>query len=214
MVASKFVETTLKNNCQLNQKIYVIPYCTPSAKILNKPKYNKGKLRVLFVGSLTQRKGLSYALDAINMLNDRASLTIIGQRVTHECEPLNSALDKHNWFPSLPNNQILQQMKNHDVLLFPTLFDGFGLVITEALSQGIPVITTMNSGGPECIRHGIDGFLVPIRDTSSIFLHLDQLDKDREKLQYMKESCIQRSKCLSFDLYKKQLSHFLNNIVK
>ena len=56
VVASKFVETTLKNNSQFNQKVYVIPYCTPSAKILNKPKYNKGKLRVLFVGSLTQRR--------------------------------------------------------------------------------------------------------------------------------------------------------------
>ena len=214
VVASKFVETTLRNNSQIDQKIIVIPYCSPSAKILNKPNYNKGKLRVLFVGSLTQRKGLSYALDAINMLNDRVTFTIIGQKVTHDCEPLNRALDQHTWFPSLPNNQILQQMKNHDILLFPTLFDGFGLVITEALSQGIPVITTMNSGGPECIRHGIDGFLVPIRDTSSIFLHLDQLDNDREKLQYMKESCIQRSKRLSFDLYKRKLSYFINNIIK
>ena len=72
----------------------------------------------------------------------------------------------------------------------------------------------MNSGGPECIRHGIDGFLVPIRDTEAIILHLDQLDKDRDRLQYMKESCIQRSKCLSFDLYKKQLSYALNSIIK
>ena len=214
VVASKFVETTLRNDFLANKNIYVIPYCTPSNKILNKPKYNKGKLRVLFVGSLTQRKGLSYALDAINALNDRFTLTIIGQKVTQDCEPLNKALEKHTWFSSLPHNQILQQMQNHDVLLFPTLFDGFGLVITEALSQGIPVITTINSGGPECIRHGIDGFIVPIRDTSSIISHLDELDNDREKLQYMKESCIQRSKSLSFDLYKNQLSAFLNNIIK
>ena len=42
----------------------------------------------------------------------------------------------------------------------------------------------------------------------------DTSPSDREKLQYMKESCIQRSKSLSFDLYKKQLSAFLNNIIK
>ena len=103
-------------------------------------------------------------------------------------------------------------MRNHDVLLFPTLFDGFGLVITEALSQGIPIITTINSGGPECIRHGIEGFIVPIRDTSAIIEYLDQLDKDRDKLRYMKEACLQRSYYLSFQLYKKQLVKVFNNI--
>ena len=103
-------------------------------------------------------------------------------------------------------------MKNHDVLLFPTLFDGFGLVITEALSQGIPIITTIHSGGPECIRHGIEGFLVPIRDTYSIIECLDHLDKDRDRLRCMKEACLQRSKYLSFQLYKQQLGRVINSI--
>ena len=119
---------------------------------------------------------------------------MIGQKTTRDCDPLNKALDQHTWIQTLPHDQILQQMKNHDVLLFPTLFDGFGLVISEALSQGIPVITTTNSGGPECIRHGIEGFLVAVRDTSAIIECLDQLDKDRDQLLFMKEACIQRSK--------------------
>ena len=104
-------------------------------------------------------------------------------------------------------------MKNHDVLLFPTLFDGFGLVITEALSQGLPIITTVNSGGPECIRHGKEGYLVPIRDSSSIIHHLEQLDRDRDMLQSMKESCIRRAEHMNFEAYKNQLHIAFKNIL-
>ena len=71
----------------------------------------------------------------------------------------------------------------------------------------------MNSGGPECIRHGKEGFIVPIRNSSSIVFYLDQLDKDRDLLQYMKESCIARSKVLNFNRYKAQLSKALNLIL-
>ena len=168
IVASSFVKSTLLNNSKTNKNIFVIPYCSPTKSLLKEPSYHTGPLRVLYVGSLTQRKGLSYAIDAVNTLKDRVTFTMIGQQTTQDCEPLNKALDQHAWIQTLPHDQILQQMKNHDVLLFPTLFDGFGLVITEALSQGIPIITTINSGGPECIRHGTEGFLVPIRDTNAI----------------------------------------------
>ena len=104
-------------------------------------------------------------------------------------------------------------MKNHDVLLFPTLFDGFGLVITEAMSQGLPIITTKNSGGPECIRHGLDGYIVPIRDTLSIISHLDELDRNRDKLEHMKRSCIERARYLSFQVYRRKLVDAICNIV-
>ena len=212
VVASTFVKSTLTENSKNKKNIFVIPYCSPIKSLLKEPLNHKGPLRVLYVGSLTQRKGLSYAIDAVNALKDRVIFTMIGKKTTQHCEPLNKALDQHAWIQTLPHDQILYQMKNHDVLLFPTLFDGFGLVITEALSQGIPIITTIHSGGPECIRHGIEGFLVPIRDTYSIIECLDHLDKDRDRLRCMKEACLQRSKYLSFQLYKQQLGRVINSI--
>ena len=147
IVASKYVKSTINSYFQANKEISIIPYCSPTGIILKEPNHHKGKLRVLFVGSLTQRKGLSYAINAIDALKDRVSFTMIGQKTTHDCTPLQNALEKYTWIQTLPHDQILKQMRSHDVLLFPTLFDGFGLVITEALSQGIPVITTTNSGG-------------------------------------------------------------------
>ena len=55
-----------------------------------------------------------------------------------------------------------------DLLVFPTLGDGFGLVIQEAMCCATPVITTPCGGGPECITDGVDGWLVPARDIDAL----------------------------------------------
>ena len=157
------------------------------------------------MGSLGQRKGLSYMLEAIEALGDAVHLTLIGRPTANHCAPLNAALLRHNWIETLPHPQILEQMRQHDVLLFPTLFDGFGLVITEALSQGLPVITTLHSGAPECIRDGVEGFIVPIRSSQAIAERLTLLSGDRQQLAAMRQACLRRAAELSWVGYEQGL---------
>ena len=59
-------------------------------------------------------------------------------------------------------------MREHDVFVFPSLFEGFGLVITEAMSQGVPVITTDRTAGPDLIQDGVDGWIVPAGSSIAI----------------------------------------------
>ena len=67
-------------------------------------------------------------------------------------------------------------MASQDLFIFPSLFEGFGLVITEAMSQGTPVITTDRTCGPDIIHNEIDGWVVkagetkPIRDLLVTFI--------------------------------------------
>ena len=93
-------------------------------------------------------------------------------------------------------------MGRNDVLVFPSLFEGFGLVIGEALSRGVPVITTPHTGGPELLRDGQDGFIVPIRDSEAIAARLLQLHDDRELLRTMSESARARAGQLSWQGYR------------
>ena len=97
-----------------------------------------GKLRVLYVGALTQRKGLSYLLDAIKKVEGNIDFTIIGSKVG-ECELLREPLQRYNWIPTAPNSAVLEAMRNQDVLILPTLVEGFALVILEAMSQGMKI---------------------------------------------------------------------------
>lgn len=76
----------------------------------------------------------------------------------------------------MPHDEILKLMANQDLFIFPSLFEGFGLVITEAMSQGTPVITTDRTCGPDIIHDGKDGWIVeagvskPIKDLLSQFI--------------------------------------------
>jgi glycosyltransferase involved in cell wall biosynthesis len=215
IVASGFVRSTLETHKAFTTPIHVVPYGSPPP--LARPPLARAShepLRVLYVGSLGQRKGLSYALEAIDSLGNTVRLTLIGRPTTSHCAPLNAALQRHSWIASLPHAQILEQMRQHDVLLFPTLFDGFGLVITEALSQGLPVITTAHSGAPECIRDGVEGFIVPIRSSQAIAERLLQLAHNREQLFAMREACLRRAAELSWAGYENGLVQAVDQVLQ
>lgn len=214
IVASTFVRSTLENLCAFPVPIHVVPYGAPPPTSGPLAVRHSGQpLRVLYVGSLGQRKGISYALDAIEVLGSSVRLTLIGRISSRDCHPLNAALSRHRWIDSMPHPQILEQMRHHDVLLFPTLFDGFGLVLTEALSQGLPVITTLHSGAPECIRDGVEGFIVPIRSSEAIAQCLHKLATDSDLLAAMRLACLSRAAELSWAMYEHRLCHVVSQII-
>ena len=206
IVASSFVRSTLECHQACPAPIHVVPFGSPPPIAVVPPaRAAHAPLRVLYVGSLGQRKGLSYALEAIESLGNSVRLTLIGKLTARHCAPLNVALEQHRWIPSLPHAQILEQMRQHDVLLLPSLFEGFALVISEALSQGLPVIATANSGATEAVRDGVEGFIVPIRSSQAIGGRLQQLANSPDKLAAMRHACLSRAAELSWGGYEQAL---------
>ncbi|MCP2045726.1 glycosyltransferase family 4 protein [Pontibacter sp. HSC-36F09] len=169
-VASNFVAETLKEYPGQLAPIEVIPYGFPSVAENRTYRRFSGKqpLKVLFVGKLTQQKGVAVLFDAAEKLRKFIQLTVVGHKAVDNCPALDAALSKHTWIPSLPHHRILELMREHDLLIFPSLFDGFGLVITEAMSQGTPVITTHRTAGPDLIEHGKNGWLVQAGSTDAL----------------------------------------------
>jgi alpha-maltose-1-phosphate synthase len=207
-VASSFTLRTLIDAGVTGKKIHVIPYGAPSTMVGDSIDRRKqdGPLRVLFVGSMGQRKGLSYLLKAIEMLGPKkVELTLIGQTAGELCQPLRIAFTQHRHIRSLPHTAILDEMRRHDVFVFPSLFEGFGLVLLEAMSQGLPVITTAHTAGPDIITEGREGFIVPIRSPEAIAEKLQLLHDDRDRLHQMRTYALQRAQEFSWINYEKQL---------
>lgn len=168
-VASSFTKKTLKEYSGKLAEIKVIPYGFPEVKFDREYKSLEGrKLKILFVGGLSQRKGISYLFEAVEGIQDQVELTVVGHKAVPNCSALNQALEQHQWIPSLSHDQVLACMREHDVFVFPSLFEGFGLVITEAMSQGVPVITTDRTAGPDLIKDGEDGWIVPAGSSAAI----------------------------------------------
>jgi len=202
IVPSTFVKNTLEMYPGSIQKIVVNPFGVPAnisaPRELTRPS---DPLRVLYVGSLTQRKGIAYLFEAVEKAGEAVTLTIIGRKVG-QSDALNAACEKHRWIASLPHSEVLAEMGRHDVFVFPSLFEGLALVQGEALSQGLPVITTPNSGGADILRDGVDGFIVPIRDSDAIAERLLAFDADRTLLQQMSESARERAAQLDWQASK------------
>jgi glycosyltransferase involved in cell wall biosynthesis len=205
IVPSRFVQRTLEDASVPAGKLFVVPYGAHEHMDLPLRAPRTGsELRVLFVGALTQGKGISYAIDAVKMVSSLAELTLIGKKVGSS-RGVDAAVRENRWIESMPHSAVLEEMLKHDVLVLPSISEGFGLVIAEALSCGLPVITTHNSGGPEIIREGREGYLVPIRSASAIAEKLEILALDREQLESMSQAAFRRAQECTWANYRAKL---------
>jgi glycosyltransferase involved in cell wall biosynthesis len=211
VVASMFTKRTL-TDAPTHAEIDIIPYGAP---LPVEPEIRKpnGSLKILFAGSLGQRKGLSYLLEAIGLLKGSVELTLLGRKAANDCRPLEAATRKHRWIPTLNHAGVLREMHEHDLLVFPSLFEGFGLVVLEAMAQGTPVITTEHTCGPDIIENGIDGFIIPIRSSQAIAEKIDLLNSDRRRLMSMKQAARRKAEALPWKFYQERLVEMAREVM-
>ncbi len=209
---SSFAKASITRASVLTAPVLVLSYGTGPVSARPRRARTSNKLRVLFVGALSQAKGLGYLLEAVTHLERDIEFTLIGRRAS-PAVPAPSVLDKYRWIPSLPHEQLLQEMSRHDVLVFPSLHEGFGLVMTEAMGQGLVVITTPHTGGPDLITDGVDGFVVPIRSAAAIEERLAILLHDRGRLEAMREEVRKKALACSWGNYRRRLVRLVREVV-
>jgi glycosyltransferase involved in cell wall biosynthesis len=145
------------------------PFGSPVRSYPQKLKTNfNSKLRLLFVGSMTQRKGLADLFEAMRILN-RADIELIvmGSFVLPTMF-YRSQLPGTTFLSTRTHNQVLELMASCDVFCLPSIVEGRALVMQEAMAQGLPIIITANTGGEDLVQDGKTGFLVPIRAPEAI----------------------------------------------
>jgi len=206
-VASSFTASTLKDYPGQLAPVDVIPYGFPTvAGNRDYEKISGRPLKLLFVGGLSQRKGIADLFAAVERLGNAVSLTVVGKKVTADCPALDAALAKHNYIPSLPHAEILKTMRAHDVLVFPSLFEGFGLVITEAMSQGTPVITTDRTAGPDLITHGKNGWLAEAGSTEALYNAIGDLLHQPDNIAAAGIAAMEKARSRPWQVYGKELA--------
>ncbi|MDT0675838.1 glycosyltransferase family 4 protein [Autumnicola musiva] len=212
-VASSFTAKTLKDYPGNLAPVDIIPYGFP-APVENR-KYdnleNRKRLKLLFVGGLSQRKGIADVFAAVEGLESYVSLTVLGNKATNECPALDKALAKHSWIPSLPHAEVLRLMQEHDVLLFPSLFEGFGMVITEAMSQGTPVITTDRTAGPDLITHNENGWLIKAGSTGALRQAIEEIITKPEQITAVGKAAIETARLRPWAVYGRELAQAIKN---
>ena len=158
------------------EKCVVLPYAANSK--LFTPDWNSPKesFKVLYVGSVSVRKGVFYLLEALKGLRSRQiECTIIGQIEPAFARIFSEYRGLIKYIRAVPNEEIVRYYREATVFVLPTLDEGMAYVALEALACGLPVITTPHSGAEGTIRDGQNGFLVPVRDSHAIAERLQLL---------------------------------------
>ena len=148
------------------------------------------------------------------MLKNSVELTLLGRKAAPDCQPLETATRRYRWIPTLDHAGVLREMHNHDLLVFPSLFEGFGLVILEAMAQGTPAITTEHTCGPDIIENGTDGFIVPICSAEAIAEKIDILATDRDRLTAMKIAARRKAELNPWKVYRHRLVEMAREVME
>jgi UDP-glucose:(heptosyl)LPS alpha-1,3-glucosyltransferase len=132
----------------------------------------------LYVGDL--RKGAMRSIEALSRL-DTGRLLFVSRSRTSDYEQLAQAagLSGRVLFDG-PTNQVETMYAAADAFLLPSPYDAFGMVATEAMASGLPVIVSREAGASELIKHGQNGLLLEdVSNTAELAGHMDSLQRDR-----------------------------------
>ena len=210
-VPSGHVRRTLENVVPA-ERIRVVNYGAPPIRRKKEDSFDRTRpLRVLFVGALTQRKGIGYLLEAIDMLGSQVELTIVGGRFLPNSR-VDEACNRWRWFETLPHSRVLDLMQEADVLVLPSLAEGCALVVPEALACGLPVVVTPNTGSLEFVVDGREGYVVPIRSAEAIADRLSRLHCDRELLAEMSHRAHATAAKKSWDNYRNEWADAVRSV--
>jgi len=167
IVNSEFTKQSFDSCGFDTSKIKVVPLGCPA--ISNDSQYqNETKnLKIIWAGTFSIRKGAHYLINSLKELgNNNIELDVYGK--VELPEKLYKNITNINFIGSIPRKKLLANFCKYDLLIFPTLCDGFGMIITEALSKGLPVITTDKAGASDFIENGKNGFIIKSHNSDSI----------------------------------------------
>lgn len=201
VVPSQFVARSFVANGIHPSRLLVVPLGVDIELFTAKPPaHENGPFRVLFVGGSTVEKGIGYLLQAWNKLDlPNGELWI----VSPACRPpgYTGLCRKVRWWRYLPQTELKQLYWKASLFCLPSVQDGFGMVVLEAMACGLPVIVTEHVGAADCVREGTDGFIVPIRDPGAIADKLLLLYENRERRREMGWAARQQSMRFSWETY-------------
>lgn len=114
-------------------------------------KHDSSQLKLVYVGNIIKRKGLDIAIKAIQQVNSEnivVTLDVYGKG--NENLLKNEGVEYIHFKGLLPNSRVQEKISEYDFLLLPSRHDGWGVVVNEALLQGVPVILS-NRVGAKCL---------------------------------------------------------------
>lgn len=174
----------------VSRGVVVPPAFVPASAGVARTRLPGRPLRIIYVGYVNLAKGFPVLAEAVRQLGSDVTLTAVGG-VQLDHGYLRSIAPDVEFTGHVPQADVRRRLAEADVLVFPTLSDGFGLVQLEAMAEGLPVIATSACG--EVVREGVDGFVVPPGDADALVERLRRLRREPDLYAAMSQAALVRA---------------------
>jgi glycosyltransferase involved in cell wall biosynthesis len=188
-------------------KILAVPLAAPPhiAEVADDGGARGRPVKVIWAGTFSLRKGAHYLIEAWRLLGAgaQARLDVYGQS---QVPPrlLTATPDNVTFHGSVPKPVLFEAYRSADILVFPTLSDGFGLVVTEAMAHGLPVITTDRAGAADLVSRD-NGLVVPAADARALADALLWCLDNRERLHAMRFHALETARRRQWPDFRRDL---------
>jgi glycosyltransferase involved in cell wall biosynthesis len=215
LVASSFTKSSLIEHGAPPERIRVIPYGTDLGRFIPEKTMDsvKGPLRLLYVGTVCQRKGLSYLVDALESLPPgTAELTICG-RLVDDAALLQNTRARIHVRAFVPAGELLRQFQASDVFVFPSLAEGFGHVLLEAMACALPIISTPRTAAVDLISDGHEGFITEPGDTAGLVKCLEYFLRNPEQIRQMGAAARARAEAFTWARFRQRIAEAVREMI-
>ncbi|HEX2117211.1 MAG TPA: glycosyltransferase family 4 protein [Alphaproteobacteria bacterium] len=209
LVPSDYVHDTLVARGAAPERIFVLPYGVDIERFRPAPREAGDTFRILFVGQLSQRKGIRYLLEAVKRLKlPKAELVLVGKMLGSE-----SAFAPYRGVfghvTHVPYHEVHRLFQMADIFVYPSLHEGSAFATYEALASGLPIVTTRNAGS--VARDGQEGFIVPIRDVEALMDRIERLYRDKDLRAAMARAARRRAVEFTWARYRERLNLYIDS---
>lgn len=143
-------------------------------------------LRVLWIGTMSLRKGLLDYVEIVKALaGPKYQFRFVGDVPADLSSLIAEVSDVVELIPRQRQWNLRRQYDWGDVFVFPTIEDGFAVVLAQAAANGLPILATTNCAGPDVIRDNTTGWVLPIRSPQAFIDRLLWCDRNRDDLAEM-----------------------------
>ena len=211
LAGSNYVKGSLVEVGVAPERIRILPYGVDTREFKPGCRRSDKKFRLLFVGLISQRKGIKYLLEAMKQLAaSEIELVLVG-RIDGIEQGLAPYRSYFTHIPNLPHTEMHRVFESADAFVFPSLHEGSALATYEALASGLPVITTENAGS--VVRDGVEGFVVPIRDVAALKEKILMLYQSQELRREMGVRARERAEQFTWEAYRARLGELLGQVL-
>ena len=189
-------------------------YSFPEA-ITNEKKLKLAcKVQVIFIGAASEKKGFIEFSKVTDLLGtEKFEFNVLGS--FDLSDPLYIENKKKiKFWGHIPHDDVKTVLEKMDIIIFPSLADGFGFSVVEAMQYGVVPIVSRNAGVSDIISNGINGFLVDVFDANKMANYCMDISSNSELKSYLKSNAIKSAQSLRWDIYFKDVKKALDDICK